>query len=112
MPKQWNTKEITALLSDLGGVHPSGPGGDYDTTCLTVYPKGKTEWISISGFTDHETVTNPDNALVTWVEVRTDGDSAGGLQTEDEEVGAAYGRIIARLIKAGFNPVPTHDGLF
>lgn len=108
----WNSNNIVKLVSDLGATRVDPSGGDYDTEAVLVYPKNGREYIRISGWTDRVTVTNPKNFDVTWVEVRTDGDSAGGLQTEDEEVGAAYGRIVARLIKAGFNIVPTYDGLY
>lgn len=109
---RWQTAEVQKLLSDLGTIHQSGPGGDYDGTTLTIYPYGSREWISVCPFTDNVTVENKDDLEATWVEVRTDGDSAGGLQTEDENVGATYGRIVARLIKKGFGIVPTYDGLF
>ncbi len=112
MPKRWKTDEVLAALSDIGIFRRSQPGGDVDTTALTLYIDG--EWISVCGLVNCGShVENPDDCEVCWVEVRTDGDSAGGLQTESEIVGAAYGRIVARLRKMGFaGIVPTYDGLY
>lgn len=112
MPTQWKTEEIVKLAADLGRVSVYPGDGEYDTETVQINPKSGNEYIRICGLTEQVSVTNPKNFPVTWVEVRTDGDSAGGLQTSDEDVGAAYGRIVARLIKAGFYVVPTYDGLF
>lgn len=109
---RWQTEQIKKALADLGQIATSSPGGSYDGTNISVYPHGSREYISISPFTDHIEVDDPDDLEAQWAEVRTDGDSRGGLQTENENVGACYGRIVARLRKMGVTTICHHDEIF
>ena len=107
----WNTAAITEALKDLGTIHHTLPDGEYDSTQISVHYEG--ERIIVKGWTDSITVTDSNNVEVSWVELRTyNGDSSGGLQTKNEDVGAVYGRISARLQQMGFNIVPHYNNLF
>ncbi len=117
----WKRDEIRKLLEDLDcSIREVGPGGDWDITGFSIVPNDSEEWISITPFKDPAEESNSsnasedelDNCEIYAIEVRTDGDCEGGLQTEDEKEGAVYGRICARLTKAGFYVIPHYDKIF
>lgn len=112
----WKRAEIRKLLEDLDcSIREVGRGGDWDITGFSVVPNGSQEWISITPFKDPATKPDTevlDNCNIYAIEVRTNGDCEGGLQTEDEKVGIAYGQICARLSKEGFYVIPHYDKIF
>lgn len=117
MPR-WNTEQMKAALSNLGEVDDGGYGGDYDTTNIAVYPKGREsgDHISVVGFRPGKSLNEEerDNAEdVGCVEVRNnESDSDGGLQSADEEICVLYGRIIALVRNMGFFTIRHYDQIF
>ena len=112
----WKRDKIRELFKDLDcSVEEKDPGGDWDIVGFFIVPNDSKEWISVIPFKDP--FTDPDeevqdNCEIYAIEVRTNGDCTGGLQTEDEKVGIAYGRICARLSKEGFNIIAHYDEIF
>ncbi len=112
----WKRDKIRKLLKDLDcSVGLQDPGGDWDIVGFHITPNGSEEWITIIPFKDPESDPDEevqDNCEIYAVEVRTNGDCTGGLQTQDEKVAIAYGRVCARLSKAGFNIIAHYDEIF
>lgn len=107
----WNTTAICEALKDFGKIHLTLPDGEYSTMQLSVHVSG--ERIIVRGWTNSISVNDSNNVEVTWVELKTfGGDSSGGMRTKNENVGAAFGRISARLQRMGFNIVPHCDSIF
>ena len=112
----WQREVVRKFLEQFAcWVKEAEPGGDYDITGFSVTPHGSTEWISVCPFKDPD--EDPDAEVddlcdIYAVEVRTNGDCEGGLQTEDGEVGALYGRICAGLERRGFYVIPHYDRIF
>ena len=114
MPK-WNTRSIEKAFSDLGPISVSGQGGSYDTETVHISPNGlSNDDIRITGFTPGSEVKDPyEVEEVVEVVVRNcHSDSRGGLQTNDENLGAIYGRVVARLTKMGFAVYNNYDEFF
>jgi len=117
MPR-WNTEQVKAALAPIGDVYDGGYGGDYDTTNISVYPKGREsgDCISVVGFRPGKALSEEerDNAEeVEYAEVRNnESDSDGGLQSDDEEICVLYGRIIAAMRKMGYSTIRHYDQIF
>lgn len=81
----WNTQKIIETLKKELPVEVdisiNGPGGDVDTNSIHVHPKGKSYWISITGFTTNGYLEDDrDNCIIDMVEIRDrDSDSCGGI---------------------------------
>jgi hypothetical protein len=122
MPR-WKTDEIVKLCNVKGvtRVSTQGPGGDYDTSEILVHFGGKNypDGISVQGFVDFTLAstecldeTTIDEVDLDNVVVRTWGsDSDGGIQTTDEAILIASGRIRKALEAAGFSVWRHHDQL-
>lgn len=112
----WQRSEIQKLLEGLNcSIKEIEPGGDWDIIGFSVVPDGSEEWISITPFkdpTEEPDTEIQDNCKIYAIEVRTNGDCDGGLQTTDEKVGMIYGQICARLTKKGFYVIPHYDKIF
>jgi hypothetical protein len=109
---------MKAALAPLGDVYDGDYGGDYDTTNISVYPKGREsgDCISVVGFRPEKSLSEAerdDADDVECIELRNnESDSGGGLQSDDEEICVLYGRIMALVRKMGFYTIPHHDQLF
>lgn len=112
----WKRTEIMRLFGGLiCSIRDQEPGGDYDIYGFRITPNGSKEWISVTPFKDPETEPDKevqDDCEVVAIEVRTNGDSCGGLQTEDEKVAMVFGQIVAILSKAGFHIIAHYDEIF
>ena len=119
----WERDEIKKLLHGLGTLTETKPGGDWDLTGLDIQPPGSIllidnvpvpEVVSIIPYTDpsKDPIPEDDNCDVMAVEVRASNGSDGGLYTENEDIGKAYGTAVARLTKMGFCVIRHCDQIF
>lgn len=111
---KWNTKRVSVLLSTLGyKVEESPPGGDYDTTIITLEcPQTPEETLYIRGFRPGKPLVNPDDTEIEMVEVEDGGDSRGGLNSENTEFCVMYAKVVSLLRQAGYSVVPSMDDYF
>ena len=112
----WKRDAVKKLFSDLGAKIREEPamGGYYDLTSMYLTPKGSREWVRVVPFVTHPEGTRgiDDACEVEHVEVRTDGDDGGGLQSNNMEVCNLYNVVCIRLRKKGFDVVPCMDNYF
>jgi hypothetical protein len=112
----WNSEKIKIALADLGKVSIREAGGSYDTDQILVYPTGgDNEWISVTGFRPSKALENEERSNaenVGYAEVRTNGDSSGGLQSKNENVKEAYNHIMTRMWDLGFTIINHYDEIF
>lgn len=114
----WNRNAVREFLETLDGatITETQPGGDYDLPGLQVQLLGSDNFITISPYRDPSSKTIDysldDNCEVYAIELRTDGDSRGGLQSNEENVCVAFGKIRAKLGSDGHSIIGHYDEIF
>ncbi len=110
----WKTKKVGGLLCTLGyKVETFPPGGDHDTTLITMKcPSAPDETLYIRGFHAENLMGDPDDAEIEMVEVEDGGDSRGGLNSSNTDFCVMYGRAVALLRQSGYDVVPSMDDYF
>jgi len=116
MIKIWKRSEIQEVLEQLPCTFKEiERGGDYDLPGFRVRPIGSQEWIDITPFKDpleDPELTGLDDVEVHSIELRTDGDCRGGLQSSNPNVCGLYAQIKCRLTQLGFRIINTYEEIF
>ncbi len=107
---RWKTDDIIKLVKEVCGegyiIHSFDPGGSCDTESIQIHRDGlQGDWIDICGFLCGgcygESVDKSD-CDAEMIQLRTNGDSCGGIQTEDEPLAIAAITIQTRLLNLGW----------
>jgi hypothetical protein len=102
---RWKTQDILNLFSHLNcQIATDRPGGDYDTTVVTLTPKNG-DSIFVSGFNTETPTTNPDDMDIEMVEVSDGLDSSGGLNSSKMDTCRLYAEAFGTLRNNGFHVV-------
>lgn len=103
----WKTPEVMKLLEGLDArMEVEGQGGDVDTETIRLTPKAGGDSVCVCGFSTNWDITSPADTKIEMVEVNDHQDSRGGLNSDNEDTCVLYGKIVARLRKAGYSVVP------
>lgn len=112
----WITSDIVKSLEKIPGiksVESQGQDGSYDTDNLFIALKGTSDNLFVAGFDpESDNGIQPDNVMISLVEL-TDGlDSRGGLNSRNKKTGQCYINIRQCLIDMGFDVVPSLKSYF
>jgi len=109
---KWQTAKIVETINKLGYKAIVKPvGGDYDTENIYV-PIQEADALYVTGFNASVSPNDKSDCEIEFIEVRDGLDSSGGLNSNSEATGIAYGKICAKLRTMGYLVVPSYEHYF
>jgi len=113
----WQTDAIEAMIRTIpkvADVKRGPPGGDHDTTRLSVKVLGCNGTLFVAGY-DPDKITDPsgwDDMDVYAIEVTDGTDSSGGCQSRELDFCRVYGELTAQLRVMGHRVINHYDEIF